>query len=171
VPNVWTKLKSLLAADESATSALGWSCNFAIFRIPFLTAAVLPWAIHILSWTDRIFAGLPRELWAPVWFYGFPLEVLANVTFGRTLAIVNVLLIVVGIIGLPRVPAPIPIGLEPSPRPCYFSISSPGVAELADAADSKSAGTMSRVGSTPSSGTIFSAMFMRLFEGRDGYCP
>jgi hypothetical protein len=36
---------------------------------------------------------------------------------------------------------------------CYFQLCSPGVAELADAADSKSAGTLSRVGSTPSSGT------------------
>jgi hypothetical protein len=36
----------------------------------------------------------------------------------------------------------------------YFSYT-PGVAELADAADSKSAGALLCVGSTPSSGTIF----------------
>ena len=35
---------------------------------------------------------------------------------------------------------------------CYFP-SRPGVAELADAADSKSAGALLCVGSTPSSGT------------------
>src|SRR3984893_11666662 len=37
---------------------------------------------------------------------------------------------------------------------CYFSYR-PGVAELADAADSKSAGALLCVGSTPSSGTLF----------------
>src|SRR3984893_15850527 len=37
---------------------------------------------------------------------------------------------------------------------CYFSYR-PGVAELADAADSKSAGALLCVGSTPSSGTTF----------------
>jgi hypothetical protein len=39
---------------------------------------------------------------------------------------------------------------------CYFR-RWPGVAELADAADSKSAGALLCVGSTPSSGTNFSA--------------
>jgi hypothetical protein len=40
-------------------------------------------------------------------------------------------------------------------RSWYFS-RRPGVAELADAADSKSAGALLCVGSTPSSGTILS---------------
>src|ERR1700730_2837211 len=39
-----------------------------------------------------------------------------------------------------------------APPSCYFSYR-PGVAELADAADSKSAGALLCVGSTPSSGT------------------
>jgi hypothetical protein len=39
-------------------------------------------------------------------------------------------------------------------------VSNPGVAELADAADSKSAGTLSRVGSTPSSGTTLTPFLL-----------
>jgi Gram-negative bacterial TonB protein C-terminal len=42
-----------------------------------------------------------------------------------------------------RLPTP---PLEPSPPSCYFQYSSPGVAELADAADSKSAGDHSPCG-------------------------
>src|SRR5271157_3640239 len=41
--------------------------------------------------------------------------------------------------------APMPL-LYPKPRSCYFQYSSPGVAELADAADSKSAGDHSPCG-------------------------
>ena len=43
--------------------------------------------------------------------------------------------------------------------------SRPGVAELADAADSKSAGALLRVGSTPSSGTtLFPLKIFRIFR-------
>ena len=61
---------------------------------------------------------------------------------------------------------PRPVGSHPAfatpltstPSPCYFQYSSPGVAELADAADSKSAALRGRVGSTPSSGTNCSSL-------------
>jgi hypothetical protein len=51
--------------------------------------------------------------------------------------------------------------LEHASHACYFTIWHPGVAELADAADSKSAEALLRVGSTPSSGTSKSSMFVR----------
>ena len=52
---------------------------------------------------------------------------------------------------------------------CYFP-SRPGVAELADAADSKSAGALLCVGSTPSSGTISAGHLLSLSQISGYFC-
>jgi hypothetical protein len=87
-------------SDEILNGARGWTANLAIFRIIFLSLAVLPSALWMLDWTDRILPGLRSGRWVPISFYRLlPLGLLSNVPFARALALTNVLLVVLGLIG------------------------------------------------------------------------
>jgi len=90
-----------LPSDEMVTDGRGWSVNLDIFRIVFVGFAVLPWALRNLGWIDRILPGLPSAAWSPISFYRLlPLAVLTNVGLAKTLAVVNLVCIVLGLIGL-----------------------------------------------------------------------
>jgi predicted DCC family thiol-disulfide oxidoreductase YuxK len=87
-------------ADELATDGRGWSVNLDIFRVVFLSAASFTWAIRNLSWIVSVMPGLPGSAWSPVSFYRVvPFALLTNASFAETLAIANLLCIVLGIIG------------------------------------------------------------------------
>jgi predicted DCC family thiol-disulfide oxidoreductase YuxK len=92
--------KSLLTTDELVTDERGWSFNLAIFRVVFLFAGALPWAIRNFEWAQKILPGLPRNVWAPISFYQWiPYSVLGNTPLVKGLAILNIALIVLGIFG------------------------------------------------------------------------
>jgi predicted DCC family thiol-disulfide oxidoreductase YuxK len=94
------KLKLWLHADEIATDGRGWSVNLDVFRIIFLGAAVLPWALWNLAWIETILPGLSRDVWVPVSFYRLiPLDVLTRAIVAHTLAVINLVFIVLGLIG------------------------------------------------------------------------
>ena len=87
-------------SDERSTNGRGWSVNLDIFRIVFLGCAVLPWALNNLAWIERILPGLPSTAWYPISFYRvLPIAVLTNVGLAKTLALVNLACIVLGLIG------------------------------------------------------------------------
>ena len=91
---------SLLLADERATDERGWSFNLAIFRIVFLFAGALPWAVRNFVWAGKILAGIPRNVWVPVSFYQWiSYSLLSNIALVKVLAIFNIALIVLGIVG------------------------------------------------------------------------
>jgi predicted DCC family thiol-disulfide oxidoreductase YuxK len=88
-------------ADSVATDQRGWSFNLAIFRIVFLIAGALPWAIRNLHWADQVLVGLPTAVWTPISFYRWiPYSILSNVALVEILAILNLALILLGILGL-----------------------------------------------------------------------
>ncbi len=63
--------------------------------------AVLPWALTNLAWIESILPGLPSVAWSPISFYRFlPLAVLTNVGLAKTLAVGNLVCIVLGLVGL-----------------------------------------------------------------------
>jgi hypothetical protein len=89
-----------LKADEVLNDARGWTINLAIFRIVILSFGVLPWALLFLEWTETILPGISREMWVPVSFYRLlPLGFLGNVGVARGLAVADIVLITLGIIG------------------------------------------------------------------------
>jgi predicted DCC family thiol-disulfide oxidoreductase YuxK len=86
--------------DEILNDARGWTANLAIFRIIYLGFAVLPSDLWLLDWTERILPGLHRGLWVPISFYRLlPFGLLSNVALARALALANILLVVMGLIG------------------------------------------------------------------------
>jgi predicted DCC family thiol-disulfide oxidoreductase YuxK len=89
-----------LKADEVLNDSRGWAINLAVFRIVFLYFCVLPRALRFLRWTVNILPGYSRVMWVPVSFYRLlPLGLLANARIAHWLAIANVVLIVLGIVG------------------------------------------------------------------------
>jgi predicted DCC family thiol-disulfide oxidoreductase YuxK len=87
-------------ADEIATDDLGWTANLAIFRVIFLAAAVLPFAYDVLRWTELVMPSLPPEVWAPTSFYRhIPYYVLANAKLAHAMALADVLLIALALVG------------------------------------------------------------------------
>jgi predicted DCC family thiol-disulfide oxidoreductase YuxK len=88
-------------ADEVMNDHRGWAFNLAVFRIIFLSFAVLPSALGMVRWTGVTMPGLPLTVWAPVSFYrALPLEVISNSAFAHPLALADVGLIVMGILGI-----------------------------------------------------------------------
>jgi predicted DCC family thiol-disulfide oxidoreductase YuxK len=87
-------------ADSITTDERGWSFNIAIFRVVFLIAGALPWAIRNLHWAEKVLVGLPRGAWIPISFYRWiPYAILTNIGLVKALAILNIGLIVFGILG------------------------------------------------------------------------
>ena len=87
-------------SDEILTTPRNWAFNLAIFRIVFLLFATMPLALEFLRWTQTILPGVAPNMWAPLSFYRFlPIDLLGNVAFGRVLAVADIVLIVLGIIG------------------------------------------------------------------------
>jgi predicted DCC family thiol-disulfide oxidoreductase YuxK len=89
-----------LKADEVLNDSRGWAINLAVFRIVFLCFCVLPRATRFLRWTVNILPGYSRDMWVPVSFYRLlPVGLLANVEIAHWLAVANLALIVLGIVG------------------------------------------------------------------------
>jgi predicted DCC family thiol-disulfide oxidoreductase YuxK len=90
-----------LRQDKLLTSDRGWAANLAIFRVIFLGLVALPWALRCLHWTLDILPGLPRESWVTISFYQLlPLDILSNAWLDRALALADVILIALGLVGL-----------------------------------------------------------------------
>jgi predicted DCC family thiol-disulfide oxidoreductase YuxK len=97
---IYAEAGCAFGSDEVLNDARGWTTNLAIFRIIFLGFAVLPSALWLLDWTEKILPGLPRGLWVPISFYRLlPYGLLSNVALARALALANILLVVLGLIG------------------------------------------------------------------------
>jgi predicted DCC family thiol-disulfide oxidoreductase YuxK len=100
ITTIHDAVRRAFGSDEIQNGARGWTVNLAIFRIIFLSFAVLPSALWMFDWTERILPGLRSGLWVPISFYRLlPLGLLSNVAFARALALTNVLLVVLGLIG------------------------------------------------------------------------
>jgi predicted DCC family thiol-disulfide oxidoreductase YuxK len=97
----YSEARSALRLDQVLTNPGGWSANLAIFRIVYLGYAVLPADLWLLHWTESILPGLRRGLWVPVSFYRLlPFGLLSNVALARTLALANIFLVALGLIGV-----------------------------------------------------------------------
>ncbi len=91
----------LFKADEVLNDDRGWTFNLAIFRLVFLAGAALPLALDVVRWTEQVMPGLPRDVWAPMSFYRYlPFDIIRSVTFAYWLAVGNVLLICLGLLGV-----------------------------------------------------------------------
>ena len=89
-----------LKADEVLATPRNWTANLAIFRIIFLCFGALPMALTFLRWTENILPGITPGMWAPVSFYRLlPIGLLGNVEVAHLLAVADVVLIVLGIVG------------------------------------------------------------------------
>jgi predicted DCC family thiol-disulfide oxidoreductase YuxK len=87
-------------ADEVLNDARGWTANLAIFRVVFLSCSVLPSALQFLDWTEKILPGLSRGMWVPISYYRLlPVGLLGNVRFAQSLAMADIVLIILGIVG------------------------------------------------------------------------
>jgi predicted DCC family thiol-disulfide oxidoreductase YuxK len=87
--------------DETITTPRGWCVNLAIFRIAFLCFGVMPQALNFLSWTEKVLPGISSGMWVPVSFYRLlPIGLLQNVPLARALAVSDIILICLGIVGL-----------------------------------------------------------------------
>ncbi len=85
----------MLSRDRAATF------NLAIFRLVLLWFVALPFARTNLDWATRVLPRLPRDGWEPISFYRLiPLEVLSDPTLVRWLALANVTLIALAILGV-----------------------------------------------------------------------
>jgi len=98
------KYRQLISAawrgDEMVTNARGWAANLAMFRVVFLSCVALPWGLRCYHWTVSILPHLPRTVWQPISFYQLiPLDVLCNTSLARALALANIFLIGLAIIG------------------------------------------------------------------------
>ncbi len=94
-------LWSWFKADEVRTDARGWAYNLALFRIAFLAVTALPIALDILSWTEQVLPGLPRDVWAPVSFYRYlSFDLLSSPRLAYWLAATDVMLIMLGLLGI-----------------------------------------------------------------------
>ena len=93
-------LSKWLAADASATDNLGWSANLAIFRLVFLSMAILPLGIQIVHWTATTMPSLPREIWRPISFYRWiPDDYLRDAGIAHCLSLIDVCMILFGLVG------------------------------------------------------------------------
>jgi hypothetical protein len=100
VTNAGRRLLAALRADAAATGDGGWAWNLAIFRLVFLGAVALPFAAGAVRWTARVMPGLPREAWAPVSFFAWlPPEVLTDTRLAWWVAVANLALIGLGLLG------------------------------------------------------------------------
>jgi predicted DCC family thiol-disulfide oxidoreductase YuxK len=89
-----------LRADEVLNDPRGWTANLAIFRIVFLGFCVLPWALRFLEWSQKVLPTLSRDMWVPISFYRLlPVGLLGNVGFAQGLAVADIVLITLGIVG------------------------------------------------------------------------
>ena len=89
-----------MRADEIRNDDRGWTYNLALFRVVFL-AGLLPFAIDNANWMARILPTIPPALWEPVSFYRYlPLELLGHAGLAHALALVNLGLIVMALLGI-----------------------------------------------------------------------
>lgn len=95
--------KTLISAfhqDQHLTSPRGWTFNLAIFRVVFLGFVALPWALRCFHWAVNVLPNLPDTVWKPISFYRLiPLDVLHNIGLVRTLCLINIIFIALGLIG------------------------------------------------------------------------
>ena len=97
---IYAEARCAFRLDEVFNDARGWTANLAIFRIIFLGFAVLPSTLWLLNWTERVLPGLSRGLWVPISFYRLlPFGLLSNVTLAHALALANIFLVALGMIG------------------------------------------------------------------------
>jgi predicted DCC family thiol-disulfide oxidoreductase YuxK len=88
-------------ADEVMNDERGWAFNLALFRIIFLYFAVLPFAMGVLRWTEYVMPVLPATVWVPISFYRYlPFHVVSDSGLAYWLAVVNVAVIIMGILGV-----------------------------------------------------------------------
>jgi hypothetical protein len=87
-------------SDEILTTPRDWAFNLATFRIVFLLFGAMPLALDFLRWTHTTLPGVAPDMWIPLSFYRFlPTGLLGNVALGRVLAVSDIVLIVLGIVG------------------------------------------------------------------------
>ena len=97
---VYVEAACALRLDQFLNDFRGWTANLAIFRIIYLGFAVLPTDLRLLDWTERILPELRQGLWVPISFYRLlPFGLLSNVALAHALALANILLVVLGLIG------------------------------------------------------------------------
>ena len=88
-------------ADELQNDDRGWAYNLAIFRLVYLGVVVLPFGLEAVRWTAHRMPQLPRDAWKPISFYAYlPFDLIANAPLGHALAIVNVALVALGLLGV-----------------------------------------------------------------------
>src|SRR5271157_735344 len=89
-----------LQVDEVSNDPRGWTINLAIFRVAFLSLVTMPCALWFLNWTANVLPNISRDIWASVSFYRLlPLGLLRNVLLARSLALADIVLILLGIVG------------------------------------------------------------------------
>lgn len=87
-------------ADETVTEGIGWAGNLAIFRIVYLSAAVLPFTWDLVRWTMEAMPWLPAASWQPISFYQWiPTDVLRNAGLAHALAVVDLCLVGLATVG------------------------------------------------------------------------
>src|SRR5215470_5954577 len=93
-------LRCAFRADERDNSDRGWTFNLAIFRIVFLGAVVLPFALDTVIWTEHVMPLLPQTAWQPISFYRYlPFALVIDATIAYKLAVANVVLIGLALTG------------------------------------------------------------------------
>ena len=93
-------LQKGIRRDDHVTCRKGWAANLAIFRIIFFGLVALPWAVRFYHWAVATLPNLADSLWITISFYRFiPLGVLHDVNFVQTLALVNIVAIVLALVG------------------------------------------------------------------------
>lgn len=86
---------------DQSTNHRGWTFNLALFRVVFLSAAVVPFGYETLQWTREVMPTLQPDLWRPISFYQYlPIGILTNSALAQGLAVTNLVAVGFGIIGL-----------------------------------------------------------------------
>jgi hypothetical protein len=95
------RLELLYRADERASDDRAWTANLAIFRIVFVAFVALPAVKHALRWSQYFLEEMPAEAWWPVSFFQLvPHSVLTDVSLARTLAVLDIGLLLLGLFGV-----------------------------------------------------------------------
>jgi len=87
--------------DRDATDDAGWTLNLAVFRVVFLGLVCLPAAWTVFRWTERVMPDIALEAWHPISLFALvPLDILSDPSLARTLALVEVALVALGLLGV-----------------------------------------------------------------------